>query len=116
MTQTIQPPAGSSDLLFPEVTLFVHQVDVAAHPTVPAGTWRWAVHVGGGRPDDLRGCVQADGQPTEGDAWLAGEQVAVAVAGALRTFGIPADYRRMRLLRDPVPAGADRITYFDRRS
>jgi hypothetical protein len=95
-------------VLAPEVTLVVHPIDTAAHPTVPPG-WRWAVQVGGGRPDDVERCAQAGWTPTETQAWEAGEPCAVAAVQACRTFGIPAGYRRLRLLRDPIPAGRDQV-------
>lgn len=95
-------------MLLPEITLVVHEVNTVAHPTLAPG-WRWAVHAGGGRPDDLSRCAQAGWAPTEAAAWAEGEQVAAACTQACRTFGIPADLRRLRLLRDPIAAGADRI-------
>lgn len=95
-------------MLLPVVTLVVHEVDTEAHPTVPPG-WRWAVQAGGGRPDDVSRCSQAGWTPTESEAWQEGEVAAVAAVQACRTFGVPVDYRRLRLLRDPIPPGRDQL-------
>lgn len=95
-------------MLTPEITLVVHPIDTTAHPTVPPG-WRWAVQVGGGRPDDVERCAQAGWTPTEAEAWAHGEPVAVAAVQACRTFSVPVSFRRLRLLRDPIPPGGDRI-------
>lgn len=95
-------------MILPEITLVVHPVDTAAHPTIPPG-WRWAIQAGGGRPDDVGRCANAGWSPTEAQAWAEGEVVAVAVVQACRMLGVPADMRRLRLLRDPIPAGHDQV-------
>lgn len=95
-------------LLAPKVTLLVHPVDTEAHPTVPPG-FRWAVMLGDGRDDDMSRCAEARWCPTEYEASFEGEMVAVAVAKALRAYGIPVEMQKTRLDHDPIPAGADRL-------
>lgn len=94
--------------LAPVVMLVVHPINTAAHPTVPAG-WRWAVMLGEGSPSDVERCPNAGWCPTQQEAALEGETVAVTVAKALRAFGIPASFRTLTLDDDPIPAGGDRI-------
>ena len=91
------------------VTVFVHAIDTAAHPSVPSGYWRWAVHVGH-NPADLQECVNAGGEPSPQEARLAGEMVGVSVAKALELAGHPVRYRVVELPQDPIPAGNDRIS------
>lgn len=93
-------------VLVPEVAVVVHPVDVAVHPTYPPG-WRWAVHVGGRRPDELDWCVQAGHEDTAALAWLAGESHGAAACRALRLLGVPAQYSKRELTWDPIPASAD---------
>lgn len=100
---------GHLVLLTPAVTVVVHPIDTEAHPTVPPG-WRWAVMLGAAPLEDMDACANAGWCPTEREAWLEGEMVAVAVAKALRAYGVPADYRTLALERDPIPAGADRVS------
>jgi hypothetical protein len=95
--------------LTPDVTAVVHPIDTEAHPTIPEG-WRWAVHVGSAPVADLEFCVNAGWCPTEREAWIEGETVAVAAIKALRMFGIPAEFRRLALDVDPIPAGDDRLS------
>jgi hypothetical protein len=92
--------------LAPEVTVVVHPVDTAMHPTYPSG-WRWAVMVGGRPPTDLDCCVNAGHCPTEGEAAVAGEQNGASATKALRLLGVPARYGVLRLSYDPIPAEAD---------
>lgn len=96
-------------MLLPQITLFIHPVDTARHPTVPAG-WRWAVHAGGGPPSDLSRCVNAGWCPDERLALAEGEQNAATAVNALRTFGVPASVHTLRLQTDPVPAGQDQVS------
>lgn len=96
-------------LLDPQVTLVIHPIDTAAHPTVPPG-WRWAVQLGGTRPSDTDGCVNAGWCPSQREASLEGEQVSVTVVKALRAYGIPAAFAVLQLDNDPIPAGADRVS------
>lgn len=91
------------------VTVFVHPVDTAAHPSTPAGYWRWAVHIGHNAAD-LAECVNAGGEPAGPLAHLAGEMVGVAVAKALEAVGHPVRYRVVELPHDPIPSGQDRIS------
>lgn len=95
-------------MLLPVITLVVHEVDTAAHPSVPPG-WRWAVQVGGGRVDDISRCAQAGWAADEAEAWRQGEVVALAAVQAVRTFGVPAGYQQLRLRHDPIPVGHDRL-------
>lgn len=92
--------------LVPEVTVVVHPVDTAAHPTYPAG-WRWAVQVGGTGPADLERCAGAGHCPTESEAAFYGEQCGSTAVKALRVLGVPARYGVLRLGYDPIPAEAD---------
>lgn len=92
-------------LLVPEVTLFVHPVDTAKHPDCQPGSWRWAVHVGGGGPLDLERCVNARVVPTREEAMHVGDLVAAGACVGLRIFGIQASYTAQVLLTDPIPAG-----------
>jgi hypothetical protein len=96
------------------ITLIVHPINTDAHPTVPPG-WRWAVMVGEGpsgraRLDDMRRCAEARWCPTQSEAALEGEMVAVAVAKALRMCGVPVAGEARPLDFDPIPAGADTIS------
>lgn len=95
-------------LLGPVVAVHVHPIDTDAHPTVPPG-WRWAVVVGDRPPHDLVHTVQAGWAPTESQAWFEGEHCGVAVCKGLRLFGIPVDYRKLRLTTDPIPPDLNRI-------
>lgn len=95
-------------MLVPEVMLVVHPIDVDRHPTVPAG-WRWAVHVGGGSPSDTACVANAGWAPDERLATAEGEQNAATAAEACRMFGVPVDYRLLRLDSDPIPTGTDRV-------
>jgi hypothetical protein len=98
------------DLLLPQVTVYVHEMDCTAHPAMTPGTWRWAVHVGGRPPHDLAHCVQAGGELDRGSAITAGDQVAAAVCVAMRIFGIPASPPTVvELTTDPIPPGRDYI-------
>lgn len=92
--------------LVPDVTVVVHPVDTAIHPSYPEG-WRWAVQVGGRPPADVEHCVQAGHCPTQAEATFYGEQCGSAVAKAMRLFGIPARYGVLALGYDPIPAEAD---------
>jgi hypothetical protein len=96
-------------LLTPVVTTFVHAINAAAHPSIPPG-WRWAVHLGDPDPERLDGCANAGWCPTENEAALEGEMVAVTVVKSLRMFGIPVEYQLVRLDRDPIPVGADLVS------
>lgn len=114
---TIQtPPFGSTDddpanrphVLLPEVTVYVHEIDTAAHPTYQPGTWRWAVQVGGRPPHELAACVNAGGERSLSTAIDVGDQVAAAVVLALRLFGVPVGrIRHVVLDHDPIPPGHD---------
>lgn len=92
--------------LVPEVTVVVHPVDTAVHPTYPEG-WRWAVMVGGAGPTDLNYCAAAGHCPTETEAAFYGEQCGSTAVKALRMLGVPARYGYLRLGYDPIPAEAD---------
>lgn len=93
-------------MLVPEVTVVVHPVDTTAHPTYPQG-WRWAVQVGGGRPDDLDRCAGAGHADTETEASVIGEQAGSTAVKALRMLGVPVRYGVLRLGYDPIPPEAD---------
>lgn len=92
--------------LTPRVTVLVHPVDTASHPSVPPG-YRWAVMVGDGSFADMDRCANAGWCPTPSEAAMEGEMVGVTAAKALRAFGIPAGYAVVTLDHDPIPAGCD---------
>lgn len=104
-------PSGSTDIsapviLSPDITVVVHPVDTAVHPSYPPG-YRWAVMAGGKRPADLDYCVQAGHERNIDMAMMAGESHGAAATKALRLLGIPALYGVLRLAWDPLPAEAD---------
>lgn len=88
----------------PVVVLVVHPIDTKAHPMTPPG-YRWAVMLGIGPFSDLARCPNAGWCPSEQEASLEGEMVAVTVVKSLRAFGIPVDYRFVKTEVDPIPAG-----------
>jgi hypothetical protein len=95
--------------LVPGVTVVVHPIDVEKHPSVPPG-WRWAVMAGAGTPaTDLALCANAGWEPTEYEAWLTGETVGAAAVKVMRMHGVPAQYSKLPLASDPIPAGGDRL-------
>jgi len=95
--------------LVPGVTVVVHPIDTASHPTVPAG-WRWAVMAGINIPPaDLDRCANAGWCPTKQEAEFEGDTAGVTAVKALRMFGIPAAYALLPLDYDPIPAGCDRL-------
>jgi hypothetical protein len=86
------------------VTVFLHEVDVTAHPTVPPG-WRWAVHLGG-NPHDVSKCMNAGWCPNKTEAALEGEMVGISVAKALKvTHSQEVTYRVQVLDVDPIAEG-----------
>jgi hypothetical protein len=90
------------------VTVFLHQVNTEAHPSVPPG-WRWAVHLGG-NPHDLDACMNAGWCPDRLEAALEGEMVGVTVAKAVSAVtGVRWQYRVTELNLDPIAAGEDFI-------
>lgn len=91
------------------IRLLVHQVDTEVHPTVPPG-WRWAVMAGGGEHDDMGRCANAGWCPTEQEASIEGEMVAVAAVKACRILGVDVRYEQVRLDYDPIPADHDTVT------
>lgn len=97
----------SQPLLTPEVAVVVHPL-AAETPLGDQGGWRWAVHVGGQSPSDLRYCANAGRAPTAQMASLIGESHGAAACKALRILGLPAAYRGVvQMDSDPVPAGMD---------
>lgn len=96
----------TTPVLVPAVTVVVHPVDRAVHPTYPDG-WRWAVMVGGRPPADLDFCANAGMCTTEREADMVGEIAGSAAAKALRMLGLPVRYSFSRLGYDPIPASAD---------
>lgn len=96
-------------LLTPDVTVYVHEIDTAAHPSIQPG-WRWSVVVGGRPATDHEHTVGAGWSPDESAARLVGEMVGAAVVLGARTFGVPVGAMpTIRLSYDPIPAGADRL-------
>lgn len=94
------------DVPLPEVTVVVHPIDTDVHPSCQDG-WRWAVQVGGGRPDNLGRCCGAGHCTTESEASVMGELAGSTATKALRLLGVPARYAYLRLGYDPIPAEAD---------
>jgi hypothetical protein len=93
-------------LLLYQITVFVHPVCVATHPSYPPG-WRWSVVVGGMQAADLDFCVGAGHADSESVAAVRGEEVGAAAVLALRHFGVRTNYAFQRLDWDPIPAEAD---------
>lgn len=101
------PDQEQTPLLTPEVVVYLHPINAAAHPTTGGG-WRWAVHVGGQGPSELRYCANAGRAPVRQQAALIGESHGAAAAKALRILGMPAVYRGIRDLdHDPIPPDLD---------
>lgn len=99
---------GLLDMVYlaPLVVLVVHPIDTKAHPTVPPG-FRWAVMLGQGPFSDTTRCANAGWCPSEQEALIEGEMVAVTVVQSLRMTGTPAEYRVVQTPADPIPAGGD---------
>jgi hypothetical protein len=92
------------------LSVLVHPINTAAHPTIPPG-YRWALMVGGGPPDDLSRCANAGWAPSKQAATAEGDQNGASATKALRIAGLDAAYRGVvELDTDPIPAGADLIT------
>lgn len=91
------------------VKVFVHPVNIEAHPTLPPG-WRWAVTLGDGPPDDLNWCINAHWAPTREIAELEGDRNLATAVRALQMLNQPARYGGVVVLdTDPLQAGADRL-------
>jgi hypothetical protein len=97
-------------ILTPTITVVVHPIDTAAHPSTPPG-WRWAVQVGGSQPDDVEHCANAGWAPTLQEAQMQGEACGATACKAARMFGIPAEFVLATLDHDPIPAGRDQINF-----
>lgn len=89
-----------------QVTVTVHPIDAAIHPSYPTG-WRWGVTVGGQPINDLDYCIGAGHEDTETRAAIQGEMVGAAATLALRHYGLMPKYAFQRLDWDPIPAEAD---------
>jgi hypothetical protein len=101
------PGQEQAPLLTPEVAVYLHPIDVRAHPSTGGG-WRWAVHAGGQGPSELRYCANAGRTPSRQQAALIGESHGAAATKALRILGVPAAYRGIRELdHDPIPPELD---------
>lgn len=97
---------GFSDLVL--LVCFVHPIDTAAHPTVPAG-FRWAASTGP-NPADLSRIANAGWCPTAAEAEAEGDQNAATATRALQLCGVEARYGGVHhLTYDPVPAGTDAV-------
>lgn len=91
------------------LTVFVHAVDNAAHPTIPPG-YRWALMVGDGPPGALELCANAHWAPTQLEAATEGDRNGASATRVLQMLGTSARYRGVIVLdHDPIPAGEDRI-------
>jgi len=81
----------------------VHPIDTDKHPTIPAG-FRWCAQLGTDEADPA-GWLNAGWAPTESEAAVTGEMVAIAVRNALGRVGVPCDYLGAVVLGDdPIPA------------
>jgi hypothetical protein len=98
--------AESERFLTPEVTVVVHPIDTAVHPSNPPG-WRWAVMVGGAPPAQLDFCAGAGWSADASSASVDGETAGSTATKALRMLGVPVRYAFLRLGYDPIPASAD---------
>ncbi len=94
--------------LSPQVTVLVHPVDTTVHPDLPVG-FRWAVMVGGARPQDMDQCAHAGWCPSFEEASFEGESHGAAAVRTLRMFGIPAAYNLLHLPDDPIPAECNTV-------
>lgn len=92
----------------PVITLVVHPIDTAAHPTLSPG-WRWAVHVGQLDAADPGQCANAGWALNRGTAFLDGETCAATAVRAARLLGTLVRYTQIELDCDPIPPGADRV-------
>lgn len=91
------------------LTVIIHPIDTAAHPTVPPG-YRWALMLGGGNPADLDRCANAHWAPTREGAEMEGDRNGASATRALQMVGFPARYAGVQHLdHDPIPAGTDRL-------
>jgi len=102
------PNPGERPIPTCDVTIVIHPIDQAAHPTYPAG-FRWAVMLGEHHPRDLRWCLNAGFGQDLAAATQAGEAVGVAVAKALRMLALPGTYAVMTMQSDPIPPEADDV-------
>lgn len=98
--------AGNETPLMHQVTVVVHPIDTAEHPTYPNG-WRWGVTIGGKPINDIDFCVGAGHEETEIRAAVQGEMVGAAVTLALRHYQLTPKYAFLRLDWDPIPSDAD---------
>lgn len=91
------------------LTVVVHPIDTAAHPTVPPG-YRWALMVGDGPAEQVERCANGGWAPTLSEARAEGDQNGASATRVLQMVGQPARYGGVQELdHDPIPAGADRI-------
>jgi hypothetical protein len=91
------------------LTVIVHPIDTAAHPTVPPG-YRWAVMVGHAAHDDMRACANAGWAPDRVAAIVEGDQNGATAARVVGLAGGEARYAGVvELPNDPIPAGCDRV-------
>lgn len=101
------PGQEQAPLLTPEVVVYLHPIDADAHPSTGGG-WRWAVHVGGQGPSDVRYCANAGRAVNRQQGALIGESHGAAAAKALRILGVPVVYRGVvDLDHDPIPRDYD---------
>jgi hypothetical protein len=91
------------------LTVVVHPIDTAAHPTNPPG-YRWALMLGDGPPEQLDRCANAHWAPTRAEAETEGDRNGASAARVLQMLGQSARYGGVQHLdHDPIPAGADRL-------
>lgn len=91
------------------IRLVLHEIDTVIHPTIPPG-WRWAVMVGAVEHHDMSACANAGWCPSETEAALEGEMVAVTAVKVARMLGVPVSYEQVRLDYDPIPVDGDLVT------
>lgn len=87
-----------------QVTVFVHEIDTGKHPDQVG--WRWAVHLGGTDPADLRSCANAGVEPSHSNAVWWGDRCGATAARCLQLAGLPVRYVDPVVLDyDPTPPG-----------
>lgn len=94
------------------LTVVVHPIDTAAHPTNPPG-YRWALMLGGAaQANQMDRCANAHWAPTRAEAETEGDRNGASATRVLQMLGTEARYGGVEHLQyDPIPAGADRLNF-----
>lgn len=93
------------------LTVLVHPIDTAAHPTSLPG-FRWALMLGDGPPSDVDMCANAHWTKTRAEAETEGDRNGASVTRVLQMLGVLAQYRGVVFLdHDPIPAHESRLNF-----